>query len=120
MRKFQLQKTNYFILPGLKGAGIFQVYRSGDHHVIMNCICKHFNITESDILKRSRKRPMISYRQITIYLLRKYTGLSLKSIGEIFKMDHTSIMHSCTVVKTMLTQKCDIQDWVTSIEPKLI
>lgn len=46
------------------------------------------------ILSRSRKTEVVSARYVGIYVLKKLTKLSLKSIGEVFGRDHSSIIHA--------------------------
>jgi chromosomal replication initiator protein len=58
-------------------------------------VCKHFNIKISDIESTSRKRCFSYPRQISMYLCRKMTDLSLPKIGEHFgSRDHTTVLHA--------------------------
>ncbi len=42
-----------------------------------------------------RKRKGNFYRQMTLYLLKKHTPLSLKEIGKMFQMDYAAVSQAC-------------------------
>jgi len=48
---------------------------------------------KSDVIFRKQKGNM--YRQLALYLLKKYTTLSLKEIGDFFKMDYAAVSQAC-------------------------
>lgn len=63
--------------------------------VIMDEVCKFYNI-EPDALKgQGRTKDTTLARQIAMYLIRQMTSLSLKEIGREFEnRDHTTVLHS--------------------------
>lgn len=59
-----------------------------------------------------RKQEIVEAKQIIIYLLRKYTVLSLKSISEYVSLkDHTSVLHHIKQVEGFL----DIDDYIREV-----
>lgn len=67
---------------------------------VINTVCTFFGITESDIIKKSRKKELVRPRQIIMYLLREDFDISYPSIGEkLGGRDHTTVMHSCEKIK---------------------
>jgi len=68
--------------------------------VIMTIIKKEFNL---EITNKTRKRPYVHAREVAVYLLKKYTTLTLKEIGEyVGAYDHTSIIYYITKVEGYL------------------
>jgi len=55
---------------------------------IIKTVSDCFNINKSEIFKKKRGN---IYRQLTLYLIKRYTDLPLREIGELFNMDYTSV-----------------------------
>ncbi len=55
---------------------------------IIQKVSQAFNLTKGEVLKKQRGN---LYRQITLYLIKRYSSLSLKEIGKIFDMDYTAV-----------------------------
>jgi len=55
---------------------------------VIDTVSTQFNVEESIIFKKSKGN---IYRKLTLYLLKKYTPLSLKEIGELFNMDYSAV-----------------------------
>lgn len=66
-----------------------------------------YNLTPTATGAREREDKIIP-RQMWQYLLRKYTKMSLKKIGEYTNRDHSTIIHSCKKVEASLSFKKDI------------
>ncbi|MFA5878587.1 MAG: chromosomal replication initiator protein DnaA [Candidatus Margulisiibacteriota bacterium] len=64
---------------------------------------EYFQISENDLCAKTRAREIVFARQISMYLARELTNVSLPKIGENFgNRDHTTVMHACDKIKTML------------------
>ena len=55
---------------------------------IIQKVSQAFNLTRGEVLKRQRGN---LFRQITLYLVKRYSSLPLKEIGKIFNMDYTAV-----------------------------
>ena len=56
-------------------------------------VTKYYNVTKELIISPARYQKIVNIRFITIYLLRKYSLLSLPQIGRLLNRDHTSILN---------------------------
>ena len=70
-------------------------------------MCDFYGLTPVQVKGKSRLRGYVKARFISMYLLRKRTGLTLKEIGRIFHRDHTSIIHACQTIDEVLSLKYD-------------
>lgn len=83
-------------------------------HYIQRKICDYFNISTVDLVSKSRTRDLAYPRQIAMYLARELTNASLPKIGEHFgNRDHSTVMHACDKVKTMMESDPETRSIVT-------
>lgn len=84
---------------------------------ISEIVCKHFNIKTELIQTASRKREIVQARQVTMYLSKQYTELSLAQIGaQIGKKNHATVLHACKTVKDQLEVDRTFRDDLDEIE----
>lgn len=77
--------------------------RELDIEAIQKMVSNFYHVPAEDLLSRSRKQEIVQARQIIMYLAKKFTNNSFKSIGAHFNgKDHTTVMHSCQTVKNRL------------------
>ncbi len=69
---------------------------------IKKMICSHFQLSEKELLSRSRKKVIAIPRQIGMYLARKHTEHSLESIGREFDRDHATVLYAVRKIKKEL------------------
>ena len=62
---------------------------------IINKVCVRYQVHKKELIEgRSRKQDMCRARNIIFNLLSEKFNMSLTYIGDIFKMDHTTVLHS--------------------------
>jgi chromosomal replication initiation ATPase DnaA len=59
---------------------------------IISAVAKRTGVPENEMRGRSRCAPITKARHIAFYIARK-EGHSWKSIGDVFNVDHTSVIH---------------------------
>jgi len=70
---------------------------------IQKTVAAHYNISLEDLKSKSRKRELVTARQIAMYFAKKYTNHSLKSIGYYFGgRDHSTVIHALQTVNNIL------------------
>ena len=91
-------------------------------NLIINTVCKYFELQDEKFFSSKKRNKVISYpRQIAMYLCRELTCMSLPKIGELFGgRDHTTVMHAIKKVnEEMLTSsetKRNIEDLIFDIK----
>ena len=78
-----------------------------------------YGFSVEDVLSPSRRQPLVLCRQISMYLCRELTDLSLPKIGEQFQRDHTTVLHSVEKVKRILRSDRAVFDRVTQLTQDL-
>jgi len=84
-------------------------------------VCSFFNIDENSLREKNRKKEIVAARQIAMYLSKKLTKSSLKTIGLHFGgRDHSTVIHAFnTIKKAMITDaslKADVENIQNKIE----
>jgi chromosomal replication initiator protein len=70
-----------------------------------------------DALKgKSRQRPLVTARQIAMYVFREQTDLSFPAIARVFgNRDHTTVIHAVDKVQRMMKERQQVYDQVTDL-----
>ncbi len=67
---------------------------------IISKVCAHFNLDESVIQTKSRKREVVQVRQLAMFLAKKHTELPTSKIGLLIgNRDHATVIHACKIVR---------------------
>lgn len=70
---------------------------------IQKMVCTYFKIDYDKLQSKTRTGDVVNARQIAMYLAKKFTKCSLKTIGDHFgKRDHTTVIHSVQKVEDFL------------------
>lgn len=70
---------------------------------IVKVITEHFNVDPELLHSRSRKREIVTARQVAMYFAKKLTKLPLSAIGiQIGKRDHATVLHSDKTIKNLM------------------
>ena len=70
--------------------------------LIISQVCKFYSVDETVLRGTQRTRGVSEARQMSMYLIRKLTNLSLPDIGNEFAKDHTTVMHAIKKVEASL------------------
>lgn len=70
---------------------------------LISAVSSYYNIPNSELRGKSRKKEIVRPRQVAMYLLRKESNLSFPSIGNHFSgRDHTTAMHACEKIEKLI------------------
>ena len=74
--------------------------------LILETTAKMFGWTIDDLCGKSRRRPLVTARQIGMYVFRELTDYSYPKIAEEFGgRDHTTVMHACEKIRAQMAEK---------------
>ncbi len=82
---------------------------------IIQTVATHFSLSEEAIKGRRRMASVVFPRQIAMYLARKLTNCSLKQIGSEFGKDHSTVIHACDKIESLIAENSQIKQAVEKI-----
>lgn len=84
---------------------------------ILEKVCNHFNVSVSGVNGKSRKRELVIARQVSMYLVQKYTKMPASRIGKLVGgRDHSTVIHSCSQIEQRMKIEKGFAEEVNSIE----
>ena len=83
-------------------------------------MCAHYEIDESAIHTKTRKREIVQVRQVAMYLAKKHTESSSSKIGQLIgNKDHATVLHACKIVKDQVDVDKSFKSEIEEIESSL-
>jgi chromosomal replication initiator protein len=80
----------------------------------------YFGFSIEDLCGPSRTRALVTARQISMYLCRELTELSLPKIGQQFGgRDHTTVMHADKKIRQLLAERRSVYNQVTELTNRI-
>lgn len=87
---------------------------------IQNHVCDYFGIDPNKVREKTRKQEIVEARQIAIYLSKRLTKSSLKTIGLHFGgRDHSTVIHAISTVEERLTTTPKYKRILNELEQKI-
>ncbi len=87
---------------------------------IMNTTADYFRLSVEELTGTSRAQAIATARQISMYLCREMTNLSLPKIGQLFGgRDHTTVMHACKKIAELMKERRSIYNQVTELTTRI-
>jgi chromosomal replication initiator protein len=87
---------------------------------IAQSVGEYFQIEPTLLQSRKRSRGVLWPRQVSMYLARKLTSLSLEQIGAYFGgRDHSTVLHACRKVEAVLTTDVALSGAVHQLHAEL-
>jgi len=89
-------------------------------HWIIQVAVRYFGITYQQAKIKTRHQDIMIPRRVAVYLIAKYTKLTLQEIADLFDQDHATVIQTKNEVENMcLTNYKGIRDHIDSIDVKL-
>ncbi|MBR3975544.1 MAG: chromosomal replication initiator protein DnaA [Clostridia bacterium] len=76
---------------------------------IMERIAQTYNVTLADIKSDKRQAKITLARQISMYVIKEVTDLTLKEIGEIFDKNHSTVLHSLKCAEEKMQESASVK-----------
>lgn len=87
---------------------------------ITKIVCERFKVDENKVREKNRKKEVVLARQIAMYLSKKLTKASLKTIGLHFGgRDHSTVIHAFNSIEKLTSEDISLNETVSSLRNKL-
>lgn len=87
---------------------------------ILLAVSEYFDVSREDIIGSSRKKELVTPRQITMFIMREEIGASYPSIGsDLGGRDHTTAMHAYNKIKKQIVENEKLAQDINLIKQKL-
>ena len=84
--------------------------------LILSKTTDFYGFSREELIGPNRRRPLVTARQISMYVFRELTDLSYPSIGRVFGgRDHTTVMHAKEKIDRLMPERRDIYDQVSAL-----
>ena len=84
--------------------------------VILDATSEMFGFSIEEIQGKSRRRPLVTARQVGMYVFRELTDLSYPAIAREFGgRDHTTVIHAVEKIGALMKERRQIYDQVTEL-----
>ncbi|MEA2901583.1 MAG: chromosomal replication initiator protein [Actinomycetota bacterium] len=84
--------------------------------LVIEATADMFGLTVDELCGKSRSRPLVTARQVAMYVLREMTDFSYPAIGRAFgDRDHTTVMHAVSKITDLMRERRAIYEQVTEL-----
>lgn len=90
-----------------------------DIECITKIVCKHFDVSESDMKSTARNQKISHARQIAVYLTRELTQLSFVNIANFFNKKHPTILFSYEKIKEEMKTDNNLNQIICELKEKI-
>jgi chromosomal replication initiator protein len=88
--------------------------------MILDTVAATYGFSVEALIGPSRTRPLVTARQVAMYLTRELTDYSYPAIGRVFgKRDHTTVIHAVDKITGQMQERRQIYDQVTELIQKI-
>ncbi|MBO4662197.1 MAG: chromosomal replication initiator protein DnaA [Bacteroidaceae bacterium] len=80
-----------------------RTHRKVTEEDIVECTCRHYKLTQEEIIGACRRADYVQGRHVAMYLIQKHTGNTVKHIGSVFGgRTHTTVLHGIQQIEKRL------------------
>ena len=88
--------------------------------IIRRTVAEHYGVELANLESKTRKRPVVLARQISMFLMKEHTTNSLKAIGRMFGgRDHSTVLYSINTVKDLMSTSDEVRGALEELERKI-
>jgi chromosomal replication initiator protein len=88
--------------------------------MILDTVAASYGFSVESIIGPSRTRPLVTARQVAMYLTRELTDYSYPAIGRVFgNRDHTTVIHAVDKITGQMAERRQIYEQVTELSQKV-
>ncbi len=90
-----------------------------DIESIVKIVCKHFDVSQTDLKSTARQQKISHTRQIAVYLIRELTQLSFVNIANFFNKKHPTILFSYEKIKEEIKTDNNLNQLICDLMEKI-
>ena len=90
-----------------------------DIESIVKIVCKHFDVSQTDLKSTARNQKISHSRQIAVYLIRELTQLSFVNIANFFNKKHPTILFSYEKIKEEIKTDNNLNRLICDLTEKI-
>ena len=84
--------------------------------VILDATSETFGFSVEELCGPNRRRPLVTARQVSMYVFRELTDFSYPAIGREFGgRDHSTVMHAVEKIADLMKERHQIYNQVTDL-----
>jgi hypothetical protein len=87
---------------------------------VKKIVCSYYDVDESLMNCKIRRREVVKCRQISMYLLKKHSNMSLTVLGGEFGKDHATVLHAVKTINNYLDWDKDLRIEIQELEKIVI
>ena len=88
---------------------------------IKHAVCDYYGLTLNQLVSKSKVKTLLLPRQIAMYLCRKILDVPFEKIGEeLGKKNHTTVMHACDKIESLLKTDPKIKIAIKEIQNTIL
>lgn len=88
--------------------------------LIADKVCEYYNLENTALFSKSRKREISDARQIVAYLSKKHTDMPLMSIASCLNRNHATIIYGIDCIRKRLGVDKQLQEDINNIENSML
>lgn len=85
---------------------------------IVRNVASYYKLSEDDLYSVRRSADIAKARQLAMYIISEENQLSTTRVGDMFKRDHTTVMHAIKTIKAQLEKDDELQKVIDEILKK--
>lgn len=87
---------------------------------ITKLVCEFFNVDENKVREKNRKKEVVIARQVAMFLSKRLTNSSLKTIGLHFGgRDHSTVIHAQNCIERIISVDESMKNAVSTLKNKI-
>ncbi len=87
---------------------------------ITKVVCEFFDVDENKVREKNRKKEVVQARQVAMYLAKKLTNSSLKTIGLHFGgRDHSTVIHAQNSIEEAINTDENMKEIIKNLRNKI-
>lgn len=115
----QKDMVSYMALAGLKSETVIPNMNRQHPAYIEQVVCTYLEVHPKTLGGVKRTRDIVFARQVIMFLIRRYSTLSLVNIGKRYNKDHTTVIHSLRTIGNLMETDPVVRSQVRHLESEI-